>query len=327
MYPFRYTRASTIDAAIASVAHEPRAAYVAGGTEILNWLKDDVQRAVLLVDINGLPLDGIEVRPDGLRLGGLARMSDVARTPAIRAGYPVLTEALELGASPQIRNMGTVGGNLLQRTRCPYFRETSFPCNKRSPGAGCAALDGEHRGHAIFGTSEQCIATHPSDMAVALVALDATVRIQGPSGERRTPLADFHLLPGDRPDRETVLEHGDLIVGVEVPASPFAARSHYLKVRERASYEFALVSVAVAVELVDGIVRSARIALGGVAPKPWRSSAAEAALVGRPFDATSIARAGAAAVEGAQPLRDNAFKIPLTERTVIRALETVGDIA
>jgi xanthine dehydrogenase YagS FAD-binding subunit len=327
MYPFSYTRATTIDSAIALVAQQPQAAFVAGGTEMLNWLKDDVERHDLLVDINDLPLGTIEFGPNGLRLGGLARMSDVAAHPAIRAGYPVLVQALELGASPQIRNAGTVGGNLLQRTRCPYFRETSFPCNKRRPGSGCAARDGEHRVHAIFGASDACVATHPSDMAVALAALDAVVRIQGLSGQRTVSLTDFHLLPGDTPDRETVLEHGELVVGVDVPASPFAVRSHYLKVRERASYEFALVSAAVAVELVGGVVRSARIALGGVAAKPWRAHAAEAALLDQPFDAASISRAGAAAVAEARPLPDNAFKIPLTERTVIRALETVGGIA
>jgi xanthine dehydrogenase YagS FAD-binding subunit len=327
MHPFRYRRATTIDLAVTSVADDPGAAFVAGGTEILNWLKDDLQRATLLVDINGLALDNIEVGPGGVSLGALARMSDVASEPAIRDRYPVLAQALELGASPQIRNMGTVGGNLMQRTRCPYFRATAFPCNKRDPGAGCAARDGEHRGHAVFGASEQCIATHPSDMAVALLALDATVRIDGPSGARSVPLADFHLLPGDTPDHETVLGHGELIVGVDVPASPFAGRSYYLKVRERASYEFALVSVAVAVELNDGATKSARIALGGVAAKPWRAVAAEAALLGQPFNAASIARAGAAAVEGAWPLRDNAFKIPLIERSVVRALETVGEMA
>jgi xanthine dehydrogenase YagS FAD-binding subunit len=300
---------------------------VAGGSEILNWLKDDLQRTTLLVDINGLSLDAIEVGEAGLRLGGLARMSDVARTPAIRESYPVLAQALELSASPQIRNVGTVGGNLLQRTRCPYFRATIFPCNKRLPGSGCAALDGEHRGHAIFGASDSCIATNASDLAVALLALDAKIRIHGPAGNRSVPLADFHLLPGETPDRETVLDHGELVVGVDVPASPYARRSYYLKVRERASYEFALVSVAAAIELVDGVVSSARIALGGVAAKPWRATAAEAVLLNQPFTAATMAKAGLAAVEGARPLHDNAFKVPLVERSVIRALETVGGMA
>jgi xanthine dehydrogenase YagS FAD-binding subunit len=254
-------------------------------------------------------------------------MSDVASEPAVREAYPALAEALEASASPQLRNMATIGGNLLQRTRCPYFRETSFPCNKRSPGSGCSALTGEHRMHAILGASDACVAVHPSDLAVALVALDAVVHIRGAGGERSIPIDDFYLLPGSAPERETVLQHGELIVGVEVPASPFAARSRYLKVRERASYEFALVSTAVAIELVDGTVSSARVALGGVAPKPWRARAAEEVLVGDRLDAAAIAAAGAVAVRGARPLRDNAFKVRLAERAVVRALSEIGGAA
>jgi xanthine dehydrogenase YagS FAD-binding subunit len=325
--PFTYTRANDAGAAVAQVAEDPGAAFVAGATELANWMKDGIQVPTRLVDINALPLDGIEVRPDGVRIGALARMSDVAGAPAIRDVSPVLAEALLAGASPQIRNMATIGGNLLQRTRCPYFRETSFPCNKRVPGSGCAALEGEHRLHAIFGASDRCSAVHPSDMAVALLALDAVVHTRGPNGERRIPIGDLHLLPGETPEREHVLEHGELIVAVEVPRSPFAARSHYLKVRDRESYEFALVSVAAALELADGAVRSARVALGGVAHKPWRSGPAEAALVGKPFDPETIAAAGAAAVRGARPLRDNAFKVQLAERAVIRALSEIGGVA
>lgn len=333
MNPFSYTRAEDERAAIARVAQQPDASFVAGGTELVNWMKDGIQAPSLLVDINALPLTEIVARPEGLRIGALARMSHVAHEAVVREGYPVLAEALLAGASPQLRNMASMGGNLLQRNRCPYFRETSFPCNKRVPGAGCAALDGDHHQHAIFGASEQCIAVHPSDLAVALVALDAVVHTRTPSGERSVPIGDFHLLPGETPEREHVLEHGELIVAIEVPASPFAARSHYLKVRERASYEFALVSVAVALELADAhaggasqIVRSARVALGGVAMKPWRAQGAEDALVGKPLNQATIAAAGAAAVRGARPRRDNAFKVELTERAVIRALSTVGGI-
>jgi xanthine dehydrogenase YagS FAD-binding subunit len=324
---FAYTRAADSETAVERVAGEAGAAFIAGGTELVNWMKDGLQVSSLIVDINALPLKQIEVGSDGLRIGALVRMSDLARDAAVREGYPVLAEALEQGASAQLRNMASIGGNLMQRTRCPYFREVSFPCNKRQPGAGCSALDGEHRLHAIFGASEQCIAIHPSDLAVALAALDAVVQTRGPSGERAIPLGDFHRLPGDQPERDSVLEHGELITAVEVPASPFARRSHYLKVRDRESYEFALVSVAAALELIDDRVRSARIALGGVAHKPWRAVEAEAALVGRRLDWVSVTEAGAAAVRGAQPRRDNAFKIELAERAVIRALETIGGLA
>jgi xanthine dehydrogenase YagS FAD-binding subunit len=325
--PFTYTLAIDIDAAVAQMAGEPGAAFVAGATELANWMKDGIQSPTLLIDINALPLNEIIVSADGLRLGALARMSDVAATPAIRRAYPVLSEALELGASPQIRNMGTMGGNLLQRTRCPYFRETSFPCNKRDPGSGCAALSGEHRLHAIFGASDACIAVHPSDLAVALTALGALVHTRRPGGARTFPIDELYVPPGDAPDRETILEHGELIIGVEIPNSPFAARSYYLKVRERASFEFALVSVAACLELAgpDNIVRSARIALGGVAYKPWRARAAEAVLIGSRLSDQRMSAAGAAAVEGAQPHRDNAFKVQLAEHAVVRALTTVGE--
>jgi xanthine dehydrogenase YagS FAD-binding subunit len=327
MNPFAYTRASNLGAAVAEVAAEPGAAFVAGATELANWMKDGIQSPTQLVDINALPLAEILVRAEGLRLGALARMSHVAALPAVRRAYPVLSEALELGASAQIRNMGTMAGNLLQRTRCPYFRETSFPCNKRVPGSGCSALTGEHRLHAIFGASDACIAVHPSDLAIALVALDAVVHTRGPGGERAIPIDKLYLPPGDTPERETILEHGELIVAVVIPAAPFAARSHYLKVRDRASYEFALVSVAVCLELAnpDTTVRSARVVLGGVAYKPWRALAAEEALVGKPLTSATIATAAAAAIQGAQPRRDNAFKVPLTESAVVRALTTIGE--
>lgn len=327
MMPFSYSRASDVGAAVAEVAAEPGATFVAGATELANWMKIGIQAPTHLVDINALPLSEIAVRQDGLRLGGLARMSDVAATPVIRQGYPVLSEALERGASAQIRNMGTMGGNLLQRTRCPYFREASYPCNKREPGAGCAALTGPHRLHAIFGASDACIAVHPSDLAVALTALDAVVHTQSPGAERAIPIGELYRPPGDTPDRETALEHGELIVAVEIPAAPFAARSHYLKIRDRESYEFALVSVAACLELdgPDKVVRSARVALGGVAYTPWRARAAEDALVGKPLTEASVAAAGAAAVQGAQPRRDTGFKVTLAERAVVRALTTIGE--
>ena len=327
MRPFSYLQASDEGAAVATVAENPSASFVAGGTEMLNWMKDGIEEPGLLVDVNALPFKDVEARGHSVRIGAMCRMSDVASEPAVREAYPALAEALEASASPQLRNMATIGGNLLQRTRCPYFRETSFPCNKRSPGSGCSALAGEHRMHAILGASDACVAVHPSDLAVALVALDAVVHTRGPGGERTIPIDDFYLLPGSAPERETVLQHGELIVGVEVPASLFAARSRYLKVRERASYEFALVSTAVAIELVDGTVSSARVALGGVAPKPWRARAAEEVLVGGRLDAAAIAAAGAVAVRGARPLRDNAFKVRLAERAVVRALSEIGGAA
>ena len=327
MRPFSYLQASDEGAAVATVAENPSASFVAGGTEMLNWMKDGIEEPDLLVDVNALPFKDVEARGHSVRIGAMCRMSDVASEPAVREAYPALAEALEASASPQLRNMATIGGNLLQRTRCPYFRETSFPCNKRSPGSGCSALAGEHRMHAILGASDACVAVHPSDLAVALVALDAVVHTRGAGGERTIPIDDFYLLPGSAPERETVLQHGELIVGVEVPASPFAARSRYLKVRERASYEFALVSTAVAIELVDGTVSSARVALGGVAPKPWRARAAEEVLVGDRLDAAAIAAAGAVAVRGARPLRDNAFKVRLAERAVVRALSEIGGAA
>ncbi len=327
MHPFAYDRPADLDAAIAAVAADPAATFVAGGTELLNWMKDGIRQPSRLVDLGALPLAGIDETPDGgLRLGAMARMSDVATDPTVLARYPVLAEALLAGASPQVRNLATIGGNLLQRTRCPYFREATFPCNKREPGSGCAARTGPHHLHAIFGASESCIAVYPSDLATALMALDAVVVARGRSGVRRIPFDDLFLLPGETPDRETVLDHGEAIVAVELPAAPFAARSRYLKVRERASFAFALVSVAAALDLDDGIIRSARVALGSVAAKPWRAHEAEALLVGRPLDAETAAAAGKAAVAGAQPLPDTAYKVKLAERAVARVLGEIGGL-
>jgi xanthine dehydrogenase YagS FAD-binding subunit len=279
----------------------------------------------VLVDINRLPLAGIEPLPDGgVRVGAMVRNSDMARHELIRLRYPVLSQAILAGASPQIRNMATTGGNLLQRTRCYYFRDTAEPCNKREPGSGCGAVEGCNRIHAVLGGSEHCIATHPSDMCVALAALDALVRIEGPTGERVVPFNDFHLLPGDHPERETVLSRGELITAVDVPPIAYASRSVYVKVRDRASYAFALASAAVALDVHDGVIADARIALGGVATRPWRARDAERTLAGRTLDAASFRTAADAALAGAVPRRHNAFKIELAKRTLVRALTRAG---
>jgi xanthine dehydrogenase YagS FAD-binding subunit len=325
MLPFTYQRGSDLQSVIAALAADADAACIAGGTELLNWMKDGIAAPRRLLDINDLPLTQIEVGPRGLRLGALARMSDVAAHPAVRHAYPAIAEALELSASPQLRNMASMGGNLMQRTRCSYFRaETDLPCNKRRPGTGCAARQGENRGHAIFGWSDACVATHPSDVAVALAALDATVQVRGLRGERTIPLVDFYRLPDDVPEHDTVLAHDELIIAIDVPASPLTSRSHYLKVRERSSYEFALVSVAVALEMDGTHMQQVRIALGGVAPKPWRLTAAEGALVGVPLARDTLRHAVDGAFGVARPLAHNAFKVELAKRTVIRALENVG---
>jgi xanthine dehydrogenase YagS FAD-binding subunit len=324
MHPFSYTQAVDEMSAIASVVPQGQAIYIAGGTDLIDLMKLDVQTPLHLVDINALPLGNIEVQGDGVRIGALARNSDVAFHALIRERYPLLSEALLSGATPQLRNAATIGGNLLQRTRCSYFRDTTSACNKRQPQSGCSALDGYNRSHAILGASAYCIATHPSDMCVALVALDAVVQTHGPKGERTIPVADLYLLPDDHPERETVLEHGELVVAVDLPASRFAARSRYLKVRDRASYAFAIVSVAAALDIQDGIIRAARIALGGVAPKPWRAYEAEKILVGQPPQEAVYRAAAVEATRGAQPQRYNAFKVELTQRTIVRALVAVG---
>jgi xanthine dehydrogenase YagS FAD-binding subunit len=323
MHPFAYRRAQDADAASA-LAGAAGSDVIAGGTDLLQLMKDDVRRPNRLIDITGLPWTRIESGPAGLRLGALARMSDVADASAVRDNYPVISEALLASASPQVRNMATIGGNLMQRTRCVYFRDVATACNKRAPGSGCSALDGENRLHAVLGGSADCVATHASDLAVALVALDAMVLLRGASGERRVPLDAFHLLPGDTPERETVLQPGELIVAVEVPAAPHARRSHYLKIRDRASFEFALASAAVALEVEGGVIRQSRIALGGVATKPWRARAAEALLAGRPPVPATFVAAADEALAGARPLQQNGFKIELAKRTVVRALHTAA---
>jgi len=323
-----YERPASVADAI-RLAARPGAAFVAGGTNLIDLMKGHVAMPTLLVDVNRLPLADVAQRPDGgVRIGAMVRNSDLADHALIRDGYPLLSQALVSGASPQLRNMATVGGNLMQRTRCYYFYDPAFAaCNKRVPGSGCAARAGHNRIHAVLGASNACVATNPSDMSVALAALRADVVVQGSAGERRLPIADFHRLPGDTPERDTNLAPGELIVAVDLPPSPFAARSHYLKVRDRASYAFALVSVAAALDIRDGVVRDAGLALGGVAHRPWRVAEAENALVGRPLDDASIRVASDRLLAGAAPLKENAFKVELARRSISRALKTAGGLA
>ncbi|MGP4015783.1 FAD binding domain-containing protein [Saccharopolyspora sp. 5N708] len=326
MRPVSYARVPDADTAIRTIRNHPSAAFLAGGTTEVDLLRQNVVHPDLLIDINDLPLKLIEELPDGgIHIGALARISDVAEAPAVVARFPVISQSLVLGASPQLRNMASIGGNLLQRVRCSYFRDPGSACNKRRPGSGCAALDGFNRGHAILGTSAHCIATHPSDLAVALVALDAVVHVEGARGARTIPIDDFFLLPGDTPEREHPLEHGELITGIEVPPLPMARRSLYLKVRDRESYEFALTSVAVALHVDDnGVIGGVRLALGGVATKPWRARRAEELLLGQPAQTDSFARAAAAELAQATPRTHNAFKIELAQRAMIRALESAA---
>jgi xanthine dehydrogenase YagS FAD-binding subunit len=321
MRPLSYSRAATVEDAVALASGDPASAFVAGGTSEVDLIRADIAQTDHVVDINDLPFAAVEDLPDGgLHIGALARMSDVARAPAVRQRYPAISRALLLGASEQLRNMASMGGNLRQRTRCAYLRDGISPCNKRDPGSGCAALEGFNRGHAILGTSEHCIATHPSDVAVALVAFDAVIHTVGPDGGRSILADDFFLVPGDTPEVDHPLDHGELIVGIEVPAAPIARRSVYLKFRDRQSYEFALVSIAAALELADGVVIGARLAFGGVATKPWRARRAEAALVGARADAASFRRAAAAELEAAVLRRHNAFKVELAMRAAVRGL-------
>ncbi len=321
MNPFRYERASDAESAVALLTQEPGGVFLAGGTNLVDHLKLGVSQPDLLVDITHLPYDRIEPLPDGgVRIGALVRNSDIAADRTIRTRYPLLAQALLAGASGQLRNLATIGGNLLQRTRCVYFQDISKPCNKRVPGSGCPAREGYHRNLAILGASEACIATHPSDMAVAMAALDAVVRVLGPQGERTIPLVDFYRLPGEEPQRDTMLEHGELITVVDLPPLQFATRSHYRKVRDRASYVFALVSAAVALDVTDGVVRDVRIALGGVAHVPWRARKAEAVLRGAAATDEVFRQAADAELADAQPLPGNAFKVPLARNVLVRTL-------
>jgi xanthine dehydrogenase YagS FAD-binding subunit len=327
MEPFTIQQATDPHAAIQTAGAAAGSKYIAGGTNLIDLMKMYVETPAVLVNINGLDLQKIETLPHGgIRIGALAKNSDLAYHPLIQKRYPVLSQALLSGASPQLRNMATTGGNLLQRTRCPYFFDISFPCNKRKPGSGCSAISGYNRSNAILGGSDHCIATHPSDMCVAMAALDASIRIEGPDGERTVPFTDFHLLPGETPEKETLLKPGELITAVDLPHLPGTTKSHYLKVRDRASYEFALASAAVVLDIDNGNIRSGRIALGGVGTKPWRANKAEQLLKGRP-SAELYNTVAAAALEGAKTQTYNAFKIELAKRTLIRALTSTGGIA
>ena len=329
MRPFLYERAESPAAALrtfgAARGEAGATAYLAGGTTLLDLMKLDVMRPQRVIDINLLHRTAagrIEVSANGLRLGALARMAEAEDHPDLRRDFPLIAQALQLAASPQIRNMATLGGNVLQRTRCPYFRDTSYAeCNKRNPGSGCAALDGFNRMHAVLGTSDQCIAAYPGDFAQALIALDAVVEIDGPNGPRKLPFAGLHRMPGERPNVETTLAAGEMITAFVVPAGPWTRRSLYLKIRDRQSYEFALASAAVALDLRDGVVQEARIALGGVATVPWRAKAAEARLKGKRLDDAAANAAAEAALADARPRDHNGFKVALGKRTLARALK------
>ncbi|MDL5206448.1 xanthine dehydrogenase family protein subunit M [Streptomyces sp. ALI-76-A] len=323
MHPFTYTRVSDTREALNAGRRGGR--YIAGGTTLVDLMRETVERPEALVDISGLPLDEVTVTErGGLRIGALVTMSEAAAHRKVRTLFPVVSEALELSASAQLRNMATIGGNIMQRTRCTYFRDVTADCNKREPGSGCAALHGVNRSHAILGTSDACVATHPSDVAVAFTALEAQVRLLGPDGERQVPFADFLLRPGSTPNREQALRKGELITAVEIPAVPRPLKSGYLKVRDRQSYEFALTSAAVALHVRGGVIREARVAAGGVGTVPWKLPAVERHLVGeRPSDSLWTA-AAAKAAEGARPLQHNRFKIQLLQRTVERQLRIVG---
>jgi xanthine dehydrogenase YagS FAD-binding subunit len=331
MNPFSYSRVNDADQALAELSGKPEGKFLGGGTNLVDLMKMGVETPTQLIDINRLPLAQIEELPGGkgVRIGAVARNSDVAEHDLIKTRYPVLSEALLAGASPQLRNMATVGGNLLQRTRCYYFYDPAFPqCNKRNPGSGCGALDGFNRIHAILGQSEQCIATHPSDMCVAMAALEAVVRVRGPKGEREIKFEDFHRLPGNTPERDTNLAADELIVAVDLPGTPFAERSHYLKVRDRASYAFALVSVAAALDLDSSKkIKAVRLALGGVAHKPWRAYRAEKELVGKNADEKTFRAAAEAELAAAKGYKYNSFKIELAKRAIVRALTNVTAIA
>ncbi|WPO99382.1 xanthine dehydrogenase family protein subunit M [Pseudomonas sp. HR96] len=319
MNPFAYSKPAAIDEAIRLAG--PRSRFIAGGTNLLDLMKENLTRPEQLIDITGLPLREVsETASGGVLIGALVSNADLAWHPLIEARYPLLSQAILAGASPQLRNMATTGGNLLQRTRCYYFYDAAVPCNKREPGSGCPARDGLNRIHAILGASAQCVATHPSDMCVALAALEAVVHVQGRAGTRRIEFADFHRLPEDAPERDNQLADDELITAIELPAQGFAAHSHYLKVRDRASYAFALVSVAAALELDGPVIRSARLVLGGVAHKPWRDHGVEFDLIGQEVSHETFAAAADALLQDAEPLQHNAFKIRLARRAVIRAL-------
>lgn len=328
MKPFAFKRAGAPLDAAKLVAANKDARFIAGGTNLVDLIKEGIDRPSELVDISRLSLSTVSsAAGGGIMIGALARNTDTANHPLIRQNYPLLTQAILSGASPQIRNMATNGGNLMQRTRCAYFYDLGTPCNKRHPGSGCGAKNGLNRYSAIFGWSDSCVAVHPSDMCVALVALDAVVNVQGPDGrERKINFADFHRLPGESPEKDNTLAHGELITSISLPPNPFKENSHYLKVRDRASYAFALVSVAAALEMRGGTIRQARIALGGVAHKPWRSTEAERFLAGKKADAAVFRQAAEIAVKAARPLSDNAYKVKLAQNAIAKALGRAANV-
>ncbi|OHV84008.1 xanthine dehydrogenase family protein subunit M [Ensifer sp. LCM 4579] len=325
MFPFTLEKPRSTEDAIAAAASGAR--FIAGGTTLIDLMREQVECPDRLIDINSLPFGGIRVEGEDLVIGALARMAEVAADPNVQRLQPLIAESLIEGASPQLRNMASMGGNLLQRVRCPYFRMLDAGCNKRTPGSGCAAIDGLNSGHAILGTSDHCVATHPSDVAVALVALDATMRVKGPQGERSFPVEELFRLPGDTPHLEHTLLPGELIVEIRVPGGPHSRRARYLKVRDRASYEFALVSAAAALSIEDGVIREVRLAVGGVGTRPWRLRDCEAALVGTRPERRAFEEAAQLARQGARPLRHNQFKVELLPRTVVRALALAGEVA
>jgi xanthine dehydrogenase YagS FAD-binding subunit len=324
MQDFQYIAVSDPPQALAALARTPGARFIAGGTNILDLMKDRVEAPPLIVDINALPFRSVERRGDEIHIGALARMNDVAAHPLVREYFPMVATALEQSASPQLRNMASMGGNLLQRTRCPYFRDVATPCNKRTMGSGCGAIGGENRRQAVLGTSEHCIAAHASDVAVAFAALDAIVHVAGGRGDRRIAFGDFYRVPGDTPQVETSLEPGELVTGIAVPLLPGETRSTYVKVRDRAQYEFALASAAVALRVADGTIREARVALGGVATIPWRALDAEVVLTGAPATRATFERSAETALAGARGYGKNDFKVLLAKRTLVRALELLA---
>ncbi|RAU81855.1 FAD binding domain-containing protein [Pontibacter arcticus] len=327
MNQFQYVQPAKSKAAIDTVTKDQTAMFIAGGTNLLDLMKRGIVTPEKLVDINKLPLKKIQKENGAVRIGALALNGETAEDKLVLEKHPLLSQALNAGASAQLRNMATVGGNMLQRTRCPYFYDTALPCNKREPGTGCGALEGYNRMHAIFGHSEKCIAVHPSDMSVALAALDATVLVSGPKGDRKIPFADFHRLPGDTPHIETNLQKGELILAVDLPENPYTKNIHYLKIRDRASYAFALISVAAALDLDGSNIRSARLAMGGVAHKPWRLTEAENFLAGKPATETTFRQAADLAMRGAKAFEHNKFKLKLGPNAIVQALKNAAGVA
>jgi xanthine dehydrogenase YagS FAD-binding subunit len=339
MNPFQFTRVTTPKAAISAVTKESGTYFLAGGTNLIDLMKREVVIPERLVDINKLPLATIEKTATGLRIGAMAKNSTVAENELVKKNFPLLSQALNAGASAQLRNMATVGGNMMQRTRCSYFYDNSLPCNKRSPvqagpdkgqangPTGCGAIGGYNRMHAIFGTSEKCIAVHPSDMCIALVALDATVNVSGPKGDRKIPFADFHRLPGDMPQKDNTLQPGELIMSIDLPMNEFAKNSHYLKVRDRASYAFALISVGVGVDMKGKTIQDVRLAMGGVAHKPWRLTEAEQFLKGKPATEANFRQAATLAMKGAKGFGENDFKLTMAPNSIVEALKTATKTA